>query len=87
MNFEQEKTQIQRQLEKEWQEEKKAFQSEEQEETEGQNAILRQIEDSKEKYKKLTQRHAELDKSVKREQTYSEDLLIDKKIKLKELSD
>ena len=44
-------------------------------------------EDSKEKLKKQTQRYNELDKSVKREQTYSEDLLLDKKVKLKELSD
>ena len=41
-------------MEKEWRDEKAAFESEEQEATEGQTAILKQIEEAKEKVKKLT---------------------------------
>ena len=40
-------------MEKEWRDEKAAFEDEEQEETEGQNAILKQIEEAKEKAKRL----------------------------------
>ena len=60
--FEQEKTRIKRQMEKEWKEEKAAFENEEQEATEGQTAILKQIEEAKDKVKKLEQRHKELDR-------------------------
>ena len=40
-------------MEKEWKDEKAAFENEELEENEGQNAILKQIEEAKEKAKKL----------------------------------
>ena len=87
ISFDQEKSAIQRQMDKEWRDEQAAFENEEQEATEGQTAILKQIEEAKEKVKKLTQRHKDLDKQLRREQTEVEDFRVDKKIKLQEFND
>ena len=48
---------------------------------------MKQIEEAKDKVKKLQQRQKEIDKQLIREQTEVEDFLIDRKIKHKQLND
>lgn len=74
-------------MKQEWEAEKRNFERELQENHEGQSAIISQIEESKTHVAKLERKIKEIEGQHRLVQTELEDCMVDKKIKLKELSD
>ena len=74
-------------MQHEWEAEKRKYEMELQETHEGQNAIIQQIEESKDLVGKLEGKAKDIERQKRLVETELEDLKVDKKIKLKELSD
>lgn len=84
-DLEYEKKRLERQLQSEWELEKSSFMAEEKETVDGQNSIISQIKDSKEKIKKLQLKIREIERQLSREKTDVEDLEMELRSKEKEL--
>ena len=74
-------------MKQDWETEKFKYERELLENHEGQNAIIKQIEESKEQVKQLEDKIREFERQKRLVETELEDLKVDKKIKLKTLSD
>ena len=73
MELEREKQKLEKRLLDEWNIEKQAFEDDEQETAQGRQAIIKQIEDTKDEQKKLQMKVKDLERRIRGEQNDLED--------------
>ena len=74
-------------MQADWEKEKKAYEDDEKEIAQGRQAIVEQIQESKDSQKKLELKIKDLERRLRQEQNDLEDTQVDLKIKKKELND